>query len=241
MVTRLATRVELTPDELRFLDSASDHTVRFRRSDLIQVAGAPSDQAFFLESGWAMTFSDFPDGSRQSRRLHFPGDILGLPSTAMKHHPTNVEAITDVVAAPFKKKMIAELIGCYPRLAAIMFIFAQEERITIGDRLCSVSRLPCKGRLAFLLMDILTRLRACDPEVSSKFEMHLTRAEMAEIAGMSSVHASRVWCELIADGLIASDGPFVTIVDEERLTALSNFIDRSTDLDLDWLPTPATA
>lgn len=159
----------------------------------------------------------------------------------MKHHPTNVEAITDVVAAPFKKRMIAELIAGHPRLAALMFIFAQEERITIGDRLCAVSRLPCKGRLAFLLMDILTRLRACDSDVGSKFEMHLTRAEMAEIAGMSPVHASRVWCELIAEGLIAADGPFVTIVDERRLTALSNFIDRSPDLDFEWLPTPAAA
>ncbi len=120
MVSRLATRIGLAPREMRFLESASDRTVRFRRGDLIQVEGEAADQAYFLESGWAMTFSDSPEGSRQARRLHFPGDILGLPSMAMKHHPTSIEAISDVVAAPFHKSVIAEMIANYPRLAGVM-------------------------------------------------------------------------------------------------------------------------
>lgn len=239
MVSRLATRLSLTPAEMRFLESATNQTVRFRRRELIQVEGEPADQAFFLEGGWAMTFSDSPEGSRQARRLHFPGDILGLPSIAMKHHPTSVEAITDVVVAPFQKSMIAELIADYPRLAAVMFIFAQEERITIGDRLCALSCLPGKGRLAFLMLDLLTRLRASDPEVGSTFELHLTRTQMAEITGMSPVHTSRVWCELISDGLLATDGPFVTLLDPQGLAAISNYTDRSLDLDFDWIPQPA--
>jgi CRP/FNR family transcriptional regulator, anaerobic regulatory protein len=238
MAQRLATRLALTPAEIRFLESAADRTLNFRRGNLIQSEGEPSEQAFFLESGWAMTFSDFPDGSRQSRRLHFPGDILGLPNLAMKRHPTSLEAVTDVTVAPFGKAVLAELMAHYPRLATILFIFSQEERVTMGDRLCAVSHLSCKGRLAFLLLDILTRLRASDSQVGSTFELHLTRAEMADITGMSPVHASRVWCELISDGLVAHDGPFVTIVDERKLGELSYYVDRSANLDFDWLPNP---
>lgn len=236
MVGRLARRVSLSSRELQFLASVGDRTIRVRRLELLEVAGRAADRAYFLESGWAMTFSDFPDGSRQSRRLHFPGDILGLPGMGMRHHPANIEAITDVVVVPFPKTMIATLIEHYPRLAAIMFIFAQEERITSGDRLCSISRLSCKGRFAFLLMDVLTRLRAADASVRCSFEMHLTREQMGEITGMSAVHASRMWSELIAEGAIRYERPFVTIADEPRLVALSNFVDRSSDLDFGWLP-----
>ena len=240
MVSRLARRVTLTRPELDFLSAMSVGTTRYRRHELIQIAGEPTDQAFFLESGWAMTFSDYPDGSRQSRRLHFAGDLLGLPNMAMRHLAANVEAITDVVVAPFPRNKLAALLEAYPRLATIMFIFAQEERITSGDRLCSLSRLPCKGRLAFLLMDVLTRLRAADTSISSTFEMHLTREQMAEITGMTPVHASRMWSELIADGSISYDRPFVTIADEERLVALSSFINRSADLDFSWIPAAAS-
>ena len=236
MVSRLARRVALTARELQFLQGISDRTFKIRRHELIQLAGEPARQAFFLESGWAMTFSDFRDGSRQSRRLHFAGDLLGLPSMAMRHHAENIEAITDVVVAPLPRKMIAALLEDYPRLATIMFIFAQEERITSGDRLCSISRLPCKGRLAFLLMDVLTRLRAVDASVTSAFEMHLTREQMGEITGMTPVHSSRMWSELIAEGAIGYDRPFVTIRDEQRLTDLSSFVNRSADLDFSWIP-----
>jgi CRP/FNR family transcriptional regulator, anaerobic regulatory protein len=236
MVARLSNRITLTPYDLEFFEKATDRAIKVRRGELIQIAGETAGRAFFLESGWAMTFSDFPDGSRQSRRLHFAGDILGLPSMAMNHHAENIEAITDVVVAPFPKASVATLLEEHPRLAAIMFIFAQEERITSGDRLCSISRLPCKGRVAFLLLDVLTRLRAADPSVNSSFEMHLTREQMGEITGMTPVHASRMWSELIAEGSVSYERPFVTIEDESRLEAISNFVNRSLDLDLSWLP-----
>ena len=238
MAGRLASRMALTAAEICFLERVSDRTIKIRRGDLIQVAGESATRAYFLEYGWAMTFSDFPDGSRQSRRLHFAGDILGLPSMAMHHHAENIEAITDVVVAPFPKGTVAKLIEVYPRLAAIMFIFAQEERITSGDRLCSMSRLACKGRLAFLLMDVLTRLRAADPSVTNSFELHLTREQMGEIAGMTPVHASRMWSELIAEGTISYENHCVAINDQQRLISLSNFVNRSTDLDFNWLPEP---
>ena len=235
MVARLANRVPLTASDLEFFDAATHQPTKVGRGELIQIAGETANRAFFLESGWAMTFSDFPDGSRQSRRLHFAGDMLGLPSMAMHHHAENIEAITDVVVIPFNKSLVGILLEEHPRLAHIMFIFAQEERITSGDRLCSISRLPCKGRIAFLLMDVVTRLRAADPAVTCSFQMHLTREQMGEITGMTPVHASRMWSALIADGAIRYERPFVTIEDEQQLVALSNFVNRSIDLDFSWL------
>lgn len=184
-----------------------------------------------------MTFSDFADGSRQVRRLHFPGDLLAMPSMAMRHHAEHIEAVTDVVVAPFEKTMLAALFEEHPRLAAIMFMFAQEERITYGDRLCSLSRLTCKARMAFLLLDVLNRLRVVDPDITCSYQMHLTREQMGEITGMTPVHASRMWSELIAEGAIACDNGVVTIRDEAGLTSISGFVNRSADLDFDWLPT----
>ena len=55
------------------------------------------------------------------------------------------------------------------------YMFAQAERITAGDRLASVGHNCAKKRLAFLLVDILHRLRSADRSVTSSFHMHLTR------------------------------------------------------------------
>ena len=236
MTDRLSRRIPLTNPEIGFLESLTAFPSKVARGELIQAAGLPVTQAFVLLSGWAMTFSDFADGSRQSRRLHFSGDLLALPSMAMRHHVENIEALTDAIVAPFARSKLTQLFREYPRLAAIMFIFAQEERITYGDRLCSLARFPGKARIAFLLVDILARLRKTDAAVARSYEMHLTRAQMGEVTGMSAVHASRMWSELIADGLISFDNGCVTIEDEPALVALSGFTDRAFDLDFSWVP-----
>lgn len=236
MADRLSRRVKLTYSETGFLESMTDSPSKVARGELIQRAGLPATHAFMLLDGWAMTFSDFPDGSRQSRRLHFPGDMLALPSMAMRNHVESIEALTNALVAPVRRSKFTQLFAEYPRLAAIMFIFTQEERITYGDRLCSLARFPANARMAFLLMDTLARLRAADLTVTDSFEVHLSRAQMGEVTGMTAAHASRMWSGLIADGLISFDNGCVTIENEQRLVALAGFADRSSDLNFAWVP-----
>jgi hypothetical protein len=61
---------------------------------------------------------------------------------------------------------------------------------------------------------------------------------MAEVTGMTPVHASRMWNQLIAEGLVTVDNGCVTIEDEARLAALSGFSSRSSALDFSWVPEP---
>lgn len=232
---RLSKRVRLTEAEVAFLDLLASASIPYRRRQTIQRADEPVCQAYMLKSGWAISSCSFPDGSRQIRRVHLPGDLLAMSSLAMRHHVEDIETLTDAVIAPFERKKFARLFVEYPRLATIMFIFAQEERITAGDRMGCIGRLDCRARIAFLLLDILHRVRAVDPSTASSFEMHLRREEMAEITGMTAIHASRMWSELIAEGLIRSEGPFITILDETRLKELSGYVNRSENLDFNWL------
>lgn len=197
-------------------------------------AGDPADQAFVLLTGWVMSASDFPDGAHQGRRLHFPGDLLAMPSIPMRHHAETIETLSHAVVSPFPKRLLTRLFEM-PQLAAIMYMFAQAERITAGDRLANLGCNSAKARVAFLLMDILYRLRSADHTVHDIFYMHLTREQVAQFTGITPVHASRMWSALIDDGLIACEGRTVTIVDEQSLAKLSRYRDRDRDFDFQWL------
>jgi CRP/FNR family transcriptional regulator, anaerobic regulatory protein len=233
---RLKRRIALSPEEAAFLDDMEARSVDVDRRRMLCRAGDMVREAFVLKSGWAISHSQFPDGSRQIRRLHLPGDLLAMPALAMRHHPENIETLTPAVISPFERSDFSRLFAEHPRLTAIMYIFAQEERITSGDRMGCIGRLECKERLAFLLLDILSRLRAIDAAAGATFEMHLTREQMAEVTGMTPVHASRMWSDLISDGLILSHGHFVTILNEPRLINVSGYVNRASDLDFSWLP-----
>lgn len=231
---RVTRRFELAPEEIAWLDRLEARPVPVRRGQSIVEEGDPATQAFVLLSGWVMSCTRFPDGTHQVRRLHFAGDLLAMPSMAMRRHAEDLEAISDGVIAPFPKAVLAELFGM-PRLAAVMYMFAQAERISAGDRLACVGHHAAKACLAFLLVDILHRLRSTDPAVGDAFTMHLTREQAAQVIGTTPVHASRVWCALVGEGLIRCDGHTVTVVDEARLVALAQYRERDAAFDQDWL------
>jgi CRP/FNR family transcriptional regulator, anaerobic regulatory protein len=231
---RASRRFKLDAAEIAYLERLEAKTEPVKRGRPIVEEGDPADRAFVLVTGWVLSCTRFPDGSSQVRRLHFPGDLLAMPSVPMRHHAEDLAAISDALIAPFPKALLGELFGM-PRLAAIMYMFAQSERITAGDRLASVGHNCAKKRLAFLLVDILHRLRSADAGVTNSYYMHLTREQMAQVIGVTPVHASRTWSALLAEGMIRCDGRVVTIVDEPRLAERGYYFDRDGDFDIDWL------
>jgi CRP-like cAMP-binding protein len=231
---RVARRFEPDAAEREFLAKLEANLDRLRRGELIARDGDPSHHAFVLRQGWAMSLTRFPDGMFQVRRLHFPGDLLAMPSLSMRHYSEDIEALSDCEIATFPKTALAEVFRL-PRLAAMLYMFAQAERVTLGDRLASLGHNRGQARIAFLLVDILHRLRSVDPKIQCSFDMHLTREQVAHVTGMTPVHASRMWSELIADGLIECSGHQVTILAEDRLAQIAHYCDRDRDFDLDWL------
>lgn len=233
-VDRVTRRFRICSAEQTYLEELQARPVRVRRGQNIVCAGDPADDAFVLMTGWVMSYSSFPDGSHQMRRLHFPGDLLAMPSIPMRHHAENIAALSNCVVSPFPKRLLARLFEM-PRLTAIMYMFAQAERITAGDRLANLGRNSSKARVAFLVMDVLHRLRSADHTVQNMFYMHLTREQIAQFTGMTPVHASRMWSALIEDGLISCKGRVVTILDEGALAELSHYRNLGSDFDYQWL------
>lgn len=242
-VERVTRRFRLEAAEIAFLEQLEARPLTVPRGHMVARAGDPAEHAFVLMAGWAMSYTRFRDGSNQVRRLHFRGDLLAMPSVAMHHHAEDIETLSEAAIASFPKRLLAGLFALR-RLAAIMYMFAQAERITAGDRLASLGGSPAKARMAFLLVDILHRLRSADRRVTFAFDMHLTREQIAHVTGMTPVHASRMWSALITDGLIACEGHTVTIRDEPRLARLSQYRGIEDDFDDGWLaliqtlPTP---
>lgn len=233
-VERVSKRFRLTRDELSFLEQLESSPAPTAKGQMIAREGDPAERAFVLMSGWAMSYTRFPDGSQQVRRLHFPGDLLAMPSVPMRRYTEDIETLSNAVVAPFPKSLLARLFEV-PRLAAIMYMFAQAERITLGDRLASLGRNSAKARIAFLLLEILHRLRSADESITCSFQMHLTREQIAHVTGMTPVHGSRMWSALIADGVVACNRRTVQILDEQRLAELAQYRHRTRDFDHAWL------
>lgn len=234
---RLKKYMTLTPGEEQALIRLEENPRHVRKGQIIQRERDLVTELFVVSTGRMMSYVILPDGQRQILRIFFPGDFIGSASTAYSKAPESLAALTDGVICPFDKHALRRLIEEHPRVAALMFVISQTERVALTDRLTSLGRASAKARVAAFFLDIADRLRIADDNMTDSFELRLTQEEIGDAVGLTSVHVNRMIRQLEQEGLIARNNGTITLLDERRLQEIGHYTNRYDDLDMEWLPT----
>lgn len=236
---RLMKYATLTKAEEKALDTLEENPRPFRKGQIIQRERDLVTELFVVSRGRLMSYVILADGQRQILRLYFPGDFIGSASTAYTKAPESLAAVTDGVICPFDKHALRKLLQDHSRLAALMFVLSQTERVALTDRLTSLGRATAKSRLAAFLLDIRDRLRMTDDGITDSFDLRLTQEEIGDAVGLTSVHVNRMIRQLEQEGLIARSNGTITLLDERRLGEIGHYTNRHKDFDMAWLPEAA--
>lgn len=234
---RLEKHRTLTDAERRALARLEEAQRKVRRGAVIQRANETVTELFILKEGRVMSYIILPDGSRQILRVYFPGDFIGSASIIYGKSPESLVALSDATLCPFDKHDLRTLLEEHPRVAALMFMLSQTERVALTDRLASLGRTSAKARVAAFLLDIIDRLRLMDDEVKDSFDLKLTQEEIGDAIGLTSVHVNRMVRQMEAEGLISRSNGTITLLNQAKLEEIGHYTNRYKDLDLDWLPT----
>ncbi|UZK68682.1 Crp/Fnr family transcriptional regulator [Sphingomonas sp. S1-29] len=232
----LSVHIALTQNEIDALARLEERNRTLKRGAVLRRSNDAGNELFVLRKGCIMTYVILGDGARQILRFHFPGDMLGLSSILYQEAPETICALSECVVCPFEKSGLSELVELHPRLAAMILVYGQIERVALTDRLAALGRTSAKARVGSLLLELRNRLRAADREIGDGFVLGLTQEEIGDATGLTAVHVNRMLRQLEEEGMIARTGGRVTIRDEIALTAASNYVDRYEGLDLSWLP-----
>lgn len=230
--------VDLTQAERRALEGLEERQRHVRRGAVLQRENEPGSELFILRKGLMMSYVLLDDGSRQILRFLFPGDMLCVSSMIYRDAPESLCALSDCVVCPFDRAGLSELMAAHPRLAALILVYTQIERVALTDRLAALGRTSAKARVAALLLELRNRLRAIDKSVANAFLLGLTQEEVGDATGLTAVHVNRMLRQLEEEGLIAREAGKVTLIDERALARAANYVDRYKGLDLGWLPRP---
>jgi CRP-like cAMP-binding protein len=232
----LGERVELTPAEKSALERLEERQRHIRRGAILLRENEAGGELFVLRKGLMMSYVLLDDGSRQILRFLFPGDMLGISSMIYRESPETLCALSDCVVCPFDHGAFSELLTEHPRLAALILVFSQIERVALTDRLAALGRTSAKARVAALLLDLRNRLRGTDKSIDKAFALGLTQEEIGDATGLTAVHVNRMLRQLEEEGLIGRGSGRVTLIDERALARAANYVDRYEGLDVSWLP-----
>lgn len=235
---RLGRFLTLTPREIAALERLEERQREVKRGTMLQRENDAVGELYVLRKGWVLSYSMLVDGSRQILRIHFPGEFIGTTSAVYRQAPNTLLAITDLTVSPFDKRQLKALLDEHPRLAGLMYLVGQAERVTLTDRLASLGRASARARVGALLLDMLNRLRMNDPAVTDSFPLRLTQEEIGDATGLTAVHVNRMLRALQEAKLIDRSAGNIRVLDEARLARESNYVNRYPLIDLSWLPAP---
>lgn len=234
----LSELVDLTEVEREALVKLEERQRQLRRGAVLQRENEACGELFILRKGLMMSYVLLDDGSRQILRFLFPGDMLGMSSSIYNEAPETLAALSDCVVCPFDRAALSEMMVAHPRLAAMVFVYSQIERVALTDRLAALGRTSAKARVAALLLELRNRLRATDKTIDNVFALGLTQEEVGDATGLTAVHVNRMLRQLEEEKMIARVGGRVTLLDERALTRAANYVNRYEGLSLNWLPKP---
>ncbi|MGN6058149.1 MAG: Crp/Fnr family transcriptional regulator [Sphingomicrobium sp.] len=225
--------VSLTRAEIELIENAVGERVHLRRHQVIRSQGDPVRDVYLLSEGWVGCCVDVAAGTRQMVKVHLPGDMLGTPSLTLTSAAETLIALTRVTVEVIPVAEFSKLFMTAPRIAAAMYLAAQKERVFLMDRLTSVARTSAAQRLAAFLLNVYDRLTVVGLD-EPMFDLPLSQDELADVLGITAVHANRTLFHLAESGFIARRGKSITILDVPGMRSFGAMPQRRFERSRDW-------
>ena len=190
--------------------------VDFAKSEQIYTQGDTADRLYIVVSGYVKLSRTSPVG-RTVLTLVGPQEMFGAVSLFDPGpHTTSAIALSEVWAAVIDHDIIRAMIRKHPPVAEQFLRILARRLNSANDDLSDLVFADSTGRVARGLLQLARRIGT--PEAGAlRVALYLTRAEIAEFAGVCRETVSKSMAEFNRRGWIEIDGPSVLIRSPERL------------------------
>jgi CRP-like cAMP-binding protein len=236
-VKRLRSFIDLSDGDLSSLWRMIDaEQIVKKRRDLV-IDGYEYRRLCFVETGFAARYKLLRNGKRQIVNLVLPGDVIGLPGSFLQKARYSVVAVTDLKLHVCTMNAYVDLCYRRPQFGLALSWLAVQEAIACAEHAISTGRRTPTERLAHFLLEMYSRLEQVGHASGQRLELRLSQEVMSDALGLSVPHLNRMLAKLRTDGLIATDGHTVELVDLEALEQFGQF----QPLNLMRVPPPTAA
>jgi CRP-like cAMP-binding protein len=152
-----------------------------------------------------------------------PGDVFGLHAfllTAMDH---SIATLVPTRIASISRDTVFDLFEHHPRIGAALWWSACQRKAILRERIVALGRRSARGRVAYLLCELVWRLKAVGLAADHTIRLPLTQLELADALGLTSVHVNRTLQGFRRDNLISLAHHRLTLLDVEKLQKIAGF------------------
>lgn len=221
LVLKLGQFLDLSPEESAILRTLGGPRRRLPAGETLVAQGDGPVAAVLLHDGWAIRHRTLRDGRRQIIDFLLPGDLCDPSSFVTTRADFSITAISAVTCTSVEAQEVLALLKRSPRLGAMLWWLESQEEFAMRAHLVAVGRLSAHERVAYLIWELWTRLRAVRRALDHSFEMPATQDMIADATGLSQVHVSRTLNRLEREGVIQRTERHYRILEPAQLMALA--------------------
>lgn len=204
--------------ELMDLHVLVEHIGPFHAGEHVFREGDPFESIAAVRAGTVKTYVIDRDGREHVLGFHLPGEVIGLSAIDGESYPCNAVALDTVMLCRFSFPKIAVLATRLPGLQRQLFRLLSRD---IGRAALLAGDWSADQRLAAFLISLSRRLaaRGFSP---NRFQLTMSRTDIANYLRLAPETVSRVLSRLQRDGLLRVDRRELELVDREALDALAS-------------------
>lgn len=185
--------------------------------------GERPERSCLLLSGFAFRQKVTSRGARQIVSLHIPGDFVDLPGALLNVADHNVEALTRCELATVARADVRALACDRPAVALALWVDTLIDASIAREWIVNIGRRDALSRIAHLLCELGRRLQVAGLAGADHFEMPMNQEQLADAAGLTSVHVNRTLRDLDRTGLIGRVNRMIQVRDWKGLRELADF------------------
>jgi CRP-like cAMP-binding protein len=211
---------ESDQDELRAVPG------RIRRlstyEDIVSEGDRPNAISVLVD-GFACRYKILHDGRRQIVSFHMAGDAPDIQSLYIDRMDHSLGTLEDSTVLHIAHETMHDLFRRKPEIGALFWRWTLIEASVFREWVVNVGQREAYSRLAHVLCEVMTRMKAVGLADGKTCQFPLTQSELGDTTGMSTVHVNRTLQALRGDGLIRLKAGSLTVLDWEGLTVAGEF------------------
>lgn len=202
----------LTKEQMQLVEE-KQRIIHYKKGEVIAKHGSFASHVIFLCEGLVKVYYESGDDSL-ILKIVTPGNLIGLTSLQKEENifQYTASAYINSRARLIDINLFKQFIEENGKFASAIINILSENTNQINGRFFGMTHKQSYGKLADLILCLAGRVFK-----ERVFELHLTRKELAELAGMSTESVIRILKKFQEDGLINMTGKTFEIIDQEGL------------------------
>lgn len=208
---------KLNQDELS-LANENKVQIQFKKGEIISKQGSFVTHIMYLKDGFAKVYKETSLENNLILDIIPAGQLIGLTSLFNQDNIArfSVAALDHTRVCSIDRKTVEKLIHQNSQFAESIITSLNKESLQFYDKMASLTQKQMNGRVADAILYLSESIFN-----SYKFKMILSRKDLAEFTGMSTMSVVRTLKEFKTANIIKDNNGVVEILDKSTLEQIS--------------------